>query len=69
MFDVYLNDKRDLLVVTQGSSLPRRGTLGIWRKRKQNVSAVSREIRSAVQEQGHYLRRQNNLKETFQRRE
>src|SRR4051794_4623529 len=34
MFDVYLNHKRDLLVVRQGSSIPLGGTSGRWQKRK-----------------------------------
>ncbi|TWB86887.1 hypothetical protein FBZ93_12513 [Bradyrhizobium macuxiense] len=30
MFEVYLNDRRDFLVVTRGSSLPGSGMLGRW---------------------------------------
>ncbi|MBB4428354.1 hypothetical protein GGD66_006941 [Bradyrhizobium sp. CIR48] len=62
MFDVYLNDKRDLLVVTQGSPLPVNGAVGKWRKRKRRVSSVSEEIRFAVQEQGYYMRKQKDLR-------
>src|SRR5689334_7170674 len=44
MFDVYLNHKRDLLVVRQGSSIPLDRTSGKWQKRKRRVLSVSDEI-------------------------
>ena len=47
MFDVYLNDRRDLLVVRRGSSLPARAS-GRWHKKKKRVFSVSDEIGSAV---------------------
>jgi hypothetical protein len=54
MFDVYLNDRRDLLVVRKGLPLPP----GKWRKsNKKRVIKVSDEIRSAVQRQGYYVRK------------
>jgi len=62
MFDVYLNHKRDLLVVRQGSSIPLGGSSGTWQKRKRRVASVSDEIRSAVQRQGYYMRKRSELK-------
>ena len=56
MFEVYLNDRRDLLVVKKGSPLPPIGTSGKWR-RKKRVLRVSDEIRSAVQRHGYYVRK------------
>jgi hypothetical protein len=60
MFDVYLNHKRDLLVVRQGSSIPR--TSGRWQKRKRRVASVSDEIKFTVQRQGYYMRKRSELK-------
>jgi hypothetical protein len=62
LFDVYLNHKRDLLVVRQGSSIPLGGSSGRWQKRKRRVAIVSDEIRSAVQRQGYYMRKRSELK-------
>ena len=56
MFEVYLNERRDLLVLKKGTALPLIGTSGKWRKKK-GVLKVSDEIRSAVQRQGYYLRK------------
>jgi hypothetical protein len=56
MFEVYLNDRRDLLVLKKGTPVPLVGASGKWRKKK-GVLKVSDEIRSAVQRQGYYLRR------------
>jgi hypothetical protein len=57
MFDVYLNEKRDrLLVVAKGRSIPVIENSGRWRKKKRAV-AVSDEIKSAVQRDGFYWRR------------
>ena len=55
-FEVYLNDRHDLLVVEKGTPLPHIGASGKWRKKK-GVLKVSDEIRSAVQRQGYYLRK------------
>jgi hypothetical protein len=55
-FEVYLNDRRDLLVVEKGTPPPLIGPSGKWRKKK-GVLKVSDEIRSAVQRQGYYLRK------------
>ena len=57
MFDVYLNEKRDrLLVVARGRPIPIIENAGRWRKKKATV-AVSDEIKSAVQRDGFYWRR------------
>jgi hypothetical protein len=56
MFEVYLNERRDLLVLQRGTPLPLIGASGKWR-RKKGVVKVSDEIRSAVQTQGYYLRK------------
>jgi hypothetical protein len=57
MFDVYLNEKRDrLLVVAKGQPIPNIGNLGRWRKKKGAV-AVSDEIKLALQRDGFYWRR------------
>ena len=59
--DVYLNTKRDLLVVTKGFPMPRIAALGKWRKSKKRVINVSDEIRSALQRQGYYMRKLRDL--------
>jgi hypothetical protein len=56
MFDVYLNDRRDLLVVRKGLPIPFGRAPGKWRKSKTKVVKVSHEIRSAVQRQVYYVR-------------
>jgi hypothetical protein len=56
MFEVYLNERRDLLVLEKGTPLAVIGASGKWRKKK-GVLKVSDEIRSAVQRQGYYLRK------------
>ena len=56
MFEVYLNDRRDLLVLEKGTPVPLVGASGKWRKKK-GVLKVSNEIRSAVRRQGYYLRK------------
>jgi hypothetical protein len=62
MFDVYINDKRHLLVVRKGLPMPLLGDgSGRWRKKKRAVS-VSDEISRAVQKQGYYVRKINRLK-------
>ncbi len=57
MFDVYLNHRRDLLVVPKGFPIPVGDLSGRWRKRKKKVLSVSAEIRLAVQDQGYYIRK------------
>jgi hypothetical protein len=52
MFDVYLNGRRDLLVVSRGVSIPTADASGGWRKRKRRVASVSEEIGQAIQVQG-----------------
>jgi hypothetical protein len=43
MFDVYFNGKRDLLVVSKGSSMPVVGSPTKWRKSRKRVFQVSDE--------------------------
>lgn len=57
MFDVYLSDKRDLLVVRKGFPVPLGGTSGRWHKRRKKVLKVSNEIELTVQRQGYYMRK------------
>jgi hypothetical protein len=61
MFDVYLNDKRDLLVVRKGFPLPLREPSSRWRKKKKVVS-VSDDINRAVEKHGYYIRRIKDFK-------
>ena len=63
MFDVYFNGKRDLLVVSKGSSMPVLGSPTKWPKSRKRVFQVSDEIKSAVERQGHYVRRLRDTKE------
>ena len=57
MYQVYLNEKRDrLLVVAKGQSIPVIENSGRWRKKKTAV-AVSDEIRLTLQRDGFYWRR------------
>lgn len=60
MFDIYLNDRRDLLVVRKGFPIP--AAPGKWRKKKERVVSVSDEIRVAVESQGYYMRKLKDLK-------
>ena len=56
MYEVYVNDRRDLLVIEKGARVPISSASGKWRMRKKAVR-VSDEIRCAVQGQGYYLRK------------
>jgi hypothetical protein len=57
MFDVYLNEKRDrLLVIARGQPIPVVENAGRWR-RKKGTLAVSDEIKSAVRRDGFYWRK------------
>ena len=57
MFNVYLNEKRDrLLVIARGQPIPVIESAGRWRKKKATVT-VSDEIKSAIQRDGFYWRR------------
>jgi hypothetical protein len=57
MFDVYLSDRRDhLLVVEKGQPIPIHQHLGRWHKKRAAV-AVSDEIKTTVQRDGYYSRR------------
>ena len=63
MFDVYLNDRRDhLLVVAKGGVIPVAGTSARWRKKKRRVVTISDEIRLAVQREGYYRRRLGEIR-------
>ncbi|RZN17764.1 hypothetical protein CWO90_37160 [Bradyrhizobium sp. Leo121] len=62
MFDVYLNGRRDLLVVRRGFPIPPGGASGRWRRRRKRVASVSEEIWRAVQRQGYYMRKLSGLK-------
>jgi hypothetical protein len=57
MFDIYINGRRDLLVVRRGFPIPSGEVSGRWQKRKRRVASVSEEIRRAVQRQGYYMRK------------
>ena len=59
MFEIYLNDKRELLVIEKGTQVPVSPASGKWRKRKK-TARVSDAIRSAVESQGYYLRKLND---------
>jgi hypothetical protein len=59
--DVYLNTKRDLLVVKTGYPMPPAAAQGKWRKSKKRVIKVSDEISSALQRQGYYMRKLRDL--------
>jgi len=61
MFDVYLNTKRDLLVVRNGLPIPLPDASGRWRKMKK-VASVSEDIKLAVQRQGYYIRKLTDFK-------
>jgi hypothetical protein len=62
MVEVYLSDKRDLLVVKKGFPMPLLGAPGKWRKSKKRVMKVSDEIRSALQREGYYMRKLRDLR-------
>jgi hypothetical protein len=64
MFDVYLNDRRDLLVVRKGFPIPVADASRRWRKMNKKVLSVSDEIRQAVQQQGYYMRKLAKEKKT-----
>ena len=59
MFDVYLNTRRNLLVVRNGLPIP--DASGRWRKMKK-VASVSDDIKLAVQRQGYYMRKLTDFK-------
>lgn len=59
--DVYLNTRRDLLVVKKGCPIPPDVAPGSWRRSRTRVVNVSNEIRSALQMQGYYMRTLGDL--------
>jgi hypothetical protein len=58
--DVYLNTRRDLLVVEKGAPIPAPAQPGSWRKSKK-VARVSAEIELAIKTRGYYMRKRRNL--------
>jgi hypothetical protein len=57
MFDVYVNEKRNrLLVIAKGQSIPTIENSGRWRKKKGTV-AISDEIKLVMERDGFYWRR------------
>jgi hypothetical protein len=67
MFEVYLSDRRDLLVLKKGSAIPLFRASGKWRKQKKNVLRVSDEIEAAVQMHGYYVRKLTEAKPAMPR--
>ena len=61
MFEVYLNDRHDLLVIERGAQVPLSSASGKWRKRKKAIR-VSDAIKSAVRTEGYYLRKLSGAK-------
>ncbi|WP_370157577.1 hypothetical protein [Bradyrhizobium yuanmingense] len=56
MFDVYRNNRRDFLVISNGSAIPALYSSNKWRKSRIRVLKISDEIKSAVQRHGYYVR-------------
>jgi len=56
VFDVYRNDKRELLVLSNGSAIPALCSRSKWRKGRKRILKVSDEIKATVQRQGYYVR-------------
>jgi hypothetical protein len=56
MYDVYLNGRKDLLIIPTGARLPV-GTSGKWRLKKRAVRAVSEVIREDIRRCGYHRRR------------
>ena len=55
--DVYLNHRRDLLVVRKGALIPAAALPGSWRKSNKPAIKVSAEIESAIKTRGYYVRK------------
>ena len=55
--DVYVNHRRDLLVVRRGALIPAAALPGTWRKHSKRVVKVSEEIEAAIKSRGYYLRK------------
>jgi hypothetical protein len=55
--DVYVNHRRDLLVVKKGAPIPNAVLPGSWRKSNRRAVKVSAEIESAIKTRGYYLRK------------
>jgi hypothetical protein len=61
VFDVYLNSRRDLLVVRKGLPIPLVASSDRWRKSKKRIVMVSEEIKQAVQRQVNLLQFSGHL--------
>ncbi|MGY4177683.1 hypothetical protein ACVIHH_002974 [Bradyrhizobium sp. USDA 4518] len=55
MYDVYLNGRKEILVVARGKDLPPE-VGGSWRMKKRWVRVVSEEIRDDVERRGYHQR-------------
>lgn len=62
MFDVYLDNRRNLLVLKKGAAIPPGSNSGTWRKCRKRAVLVSDEIRSAVHTEGYYLRKSSQMR-------
>jgi hypothetical protein len=63
VFDVYLDSRRNLLVLKKGAAIPYAGSSSAtWRKSKKRVIRVSNEIKAAVEMRGYYVRKPSELK-------
>ena len=56
--NVYLNTRRELLIVKKGCSIL--AAAGSWRKKRKRVVKVSDEIETAVQTHGYYMRKRTS---------
>jgi hypothetical protein len=64
MFDVYLDSRRDLLVLGRGVPIPPGDASGGWRKRKRGATNVSEEIGQAIQRHGYYKRKLRDFRKS-----
>jgi hypothetical protein len=55
--DVYVNHRRDLLVLKKGALIPDAALPNSWRKSNKRVVKVSAEIESAIKTRGYYMRK------------
>jgi hypothetical protein len=62
VFDVYVDNRRNLLVLKKGAPIPPGSGSGTWRKCKRRAVVVSDEIKSAVHTRGYYLRKPSEIK-------
>jgi hypothetical protein len=62
VFDVYLDKRRNLLVLKKGAPIPPAWSSGTWRKCNRRAVAVSDEIEFTIRTQGYYLRKPGEMK-------